>query len=57
MPNAGLAETYFIVGMMVLILIVGAAAVYLFIKTYRKEVREKEARKEKQKAKQRVAEE
>lgn len=57
MPYAGLAEIYFIVGMMVLILIVGSVAVYLFIKTYKKEMRDKQARKEKQKAKQKVAQE
>lgn len=57
MPYAGLAEIYFIVGMMVLILIVGSVAVYLFLKTYKKEMRDKDARKEKQKAKQKVAQE
>lgn len=50
MPNYGAAEVYFIAGMMILILIICAAAVYFFFKTYKKEMREKEARKlEKQK--------
>jgi len=37
MPNSALAEIYFIVAMMVLILILSAAAVYLFFRTYKKE--------------------
>lgn len=42
MPNSATAELYFIVAMMVLILIVCVAAVYFFIKTYKKEMRDKE---------------
>lgn len=42
MPNSGLAEIYFIAGMMVLILIVCAVAVYAFFKTYAKEKRDRE---------------
>ena len=38
------AETYFIAAMMFLIIILCVAAVYIFIKTYRKEMREKEER-------------
>jgi TRAP-type C4-dicarboxylate transport system permease large subunit len=45
MPNVGLAEIYFIAGMMTLILIICTVAVYFFIKTYKKEMREKELRK------------
>ena len=44
MPNVGLAEIYFIAGMMVLILIISFVAVYFFFKTYKKEMREKELR-------------
>ncbi len=45
MPNSGIAEFYFIAGMMVLILIVCAATVYFFFKTYAKEKRDKETRR------------
>lgn len=45
MPNAGLAEIYFIAGMMVLIFVICAVAVYFFFKTYKKEMREKKDRK------------
>lgn len=45
MPNAGLAEIYFIAGMMVLILIISVVAISFFFKTYKKEMREKELRK------------
>ena len=38
------AETYFIAAMMFLIIVLCVAAVYIFIKTYRKEMREKEER-------------
>jgi uncharacterized protein YpmB len=44
MPGAERAEIYFIVAMMVLILIVSFAAVYFFMKQYRKEMRDREAR-------------
>jgi cbb3-type cytochrome oxidase subunit 3 len=44
MPNIGLAEIYFIAGMMVLILIISFVAIYFFFKTYKKEMREKELR-------------
>ncbi len=45
MPNAGLAEIYFIAGMMVLIMIISAVAIFFFFKTYKKEMRERELRK------------
>lgn len=45
MPGSGRAEIYFIAAMMVLIVILCVAAVYFFFKTYKKEMREKEARK------------
>lgn len=52
MPYSATAEVYFIAAMMILILIVCAAAVFFFFKTYKKEMREREARKiEKQKQK------
>ncbi len=44
MPGAGRAEVYFIAAMMVLIVILCVAAVVIFIKTYKKEMREKAAR-------------
>ena len=46
MPGAERAEIYFISAMMVLILILSFAAVYFFMKTYRKEMREKKERAE-----------
>lgn len=45
MPGTGRAEVYFVAGMMVLILIMSAVAVYFFVKTYKKEMREKDERK------------
>jgi flagellar basal body-associated protein FliL len=49
MPGAGRAEIYFVAAMMVLILILCVAAVYFFLKTYKKEMREKaEREKERQ---------
>lgn len=44
MPGSGRAEIYFIAAMMILIMILSVAAIYFFIKTYRKEMREKHAR-------------
>ena len=46
MPGADRAEIYFIAAMMVLILILSFAAVYFFVKTYKKEMREKRERAE-----------
>ena len=45
MPGAGRAEIYFIAAMMVVILIICIVAVYFFVNTYKKEMKEKEARK------------
>ena len=45
MPGAGRAEIYFISAMMILILVLCTGAVIFFIKTYKKEMREKEERK------------
>ena len=44
MPGADRAEIYFIAAMMVLILILSIAAVYFFVKTYKKEMRDKRER-------------
>lgn len=44
MPGADRAEIYFIAAMMILILIVSFVAVFIFFRTYRKEMREKEER-------------
>ncbi len=50
MPGAERAEIYFIGAMMVLILILSVAAVYIFIRQYKKEMRERKARQEKKAA-------
>jgi uncharacterized protein YpmB len=44
MPLISRAETYFIIAMMILILIVCAVSVYAFVKTYKKEMKEKRER-------------
>ncbi len=44
MPRYEVAEIYFITAMMILILIISGVAVYFFIRTYKKEMREKQAR-------------
>ena len=44
MPLTSRAETYFIIAMMFLILVVCAVSVYFFIKTYKKEMKEKRDR-------------
>ena len=46
MPGSERAQVYFIAAMMVLILILSFAAVYIFVRQYRKEMREKTARAE-----------
>jgi hypothetical protein len=46
MPGAERAEIYFIAAMMVLILILSFAAVYFFVKQYKKEMRDKNDRRE-----------
>lgn len=43
MPGTGRAEIYFIVAMMVLTFLLSGFAMYFFVKTYRKEMREREA--------------
>ena len=52
MPGRDLAEIYFITAMMILIVILCVAAVVIFFKTYKKEMREKEARLAKKKVEQ-----
>lgn len=47
MPGAERAEIYFIAAMMILIVILCIAAVYIFFRTYKKEMREKALRNEK----------
>ena len=44
MPGSGRAEVYFIAAMMFLIIVLSVTAVVIFIKTYKKEMREKDAR-------------
>ena len=54
MPGAERAEIYFIVAMMVLILVLSFAAVFFFVRQYRKEMRERQdrdSRKAREKAK------
>jgi uncharacterized membrane protein len=46
MPGAERAEIYFIAAMMVLILILSFAAVYIFVRQYKKETRERKIRDE-----------
>lgn len=50
MPTTSRAEIYFIAAMMFLILVLCTVSVYIFFKTYRKEMREKEARARKKEA-------
>ena len=45
MPGSGTAELIFMVAMMVLILVISFGAVFFFMKTYRKEMAEKEERR------------
>ncbi len=47
MPGAGIAEIYFIAAMMILIMIFSIVAIYIFFRTYKREMREKELRKQK----------
>jgi uncharacterized membrane protein len=46
MPGSERAQVYFIAAMMVLILILSFAAVYIFVRQYKKEMREKATRAE-----------
>lgn len=50
MPVTSRAEFYFIAAMMFLILVLCVASVYIFFKTYKKEMREKEVRNRKKEA-------
>lgn len=45
MPYSGVAEMYFIAAMMILILVVCVVAVYFFVRTYKREMAEKEEAK------------
>ena len=45
MPGSRMAELIFVAAMMVLILVISFAAVFFFMKTYRKEMAEKEDRR------------
>jgi preprotein translocase subunit YajC len=47
MPGSATAEVIFIGAMMILILVISFAAVFFFVKTYRKEMKQKEERKQK----------
>ncbi len=49
MPGAGRAEIYFIAAMMILTVILSVTAIFIFFRTYRKEMREKALRNEKKK--------
>lgn len=44
MPASATAEMYFIAAMMILILVFAFAAIYIFIRQYRREIREKQER-------------
>jgi uncharacterized membrane protein len=48
MPEATLGEIYFIVIMMALVLVISIVSLYIFIKTYKKEMRERDAEKKRQ---------
>ncbi|MBA2379620.1 MAG: hypothetical protein H0V76_08615 [Blastocatellia bacterium] len=50
MPGSATAEIYFIVTMMVLILVISGVSVFFFMKTYKKEMRERAKRVEKKAA-------
>jgi len=45
MPGSGRSEIFFIIGMMVLTLILSGIAMYFFVRTYRKEMRQREERR------------
>lgn len=44
MPGTGRAEIYFIAAMMILTVILSVAALYIFFRTYKKEMRKKALR-------------
>ena len=47
MPGTGRAEIYFIVAMMLLTFILSGFAMYFFVKTYRKEMRQRDEERRK----------
>ncbi len=50
MPGSGRSEIFFIIGMMVLTLILSGIAMYFFVRTYRKEMRQREAQRNNKRA-------
>jgi flagellar basal body-associated protein FliL len=46
MPASGRAEIYFIVAMMLLTFILSGFAMYFFVRTYKREMREREVQRE-----------
>ena len=50
MLGSGRSEIFFIIGMMVLTLILSGIAMYFFVRTYRKEMREREAQRSNKRA-------
>lgn len=50
MSNSAAAELYFIAAMMVLILILSGASVYFFVRQYKREMRQRDAREAKKQA-------
>ncbi len=46
MPGTGKSEVIFVAAMMILIMILSITAVYVFFRTYKKEMRDKELRKQ-----------
>ncbi len=56
MPGAERAEIYFIAAMMILILVISFVSVFFFVRQYKKEMRDKEARRSAKAAEKRVKE-
>ena len=52
MPNSETAEVYFIAAMMILILILSAVSVFIFFRTYKREMNAKQKRIEKKRKEQ-----
>jgi len=48
MPEVSIAEIYFIVIMMALVVVISVVSLYIFIKTYKKEMRDKENERKRQ---------
>lgn len=46
MPGTGRSEVIFVAAMMILIMILSITAVYVFFRTYKKEMRDKDLRKQ-----------